>query len=199
MQLSGHWALTLNGYFMRITSPIIYAADPVTNTERYFNADHTGTGGIEAQLRAKYAWLFGSVTYSFYSAARQNAVDLYRVVGHDDVLLAAPAHKVTFTTGINVWRDHIALGITAVYMSPRWRALPPAADGTARATAEPHTVLVGANVAYRNLGTKGLDLSVGVHNALGQEYRAVQPYNGGHAPYPLGSREVFAQLAYATR
>ena len=199
VQLSGHFALTLNGYFMRITNAIVYASDPATSMEGYLNAGDTGTGGIEAQLKAKFAWMFGGLTYSFYTAARQNEVASYAVPGRDDVLLAAPAHKLTLSTGIKVWRDHVTMGVTAVYMSPRYRLLPPAADGTPQAAAEPHTFLLGANVSYRNLATQGLDLTLGVQNALGQLYRAVQPYDGGHAPYPLATREVFLRLAYAMR
>ena len=199
VQLSGHFALALNGYFMRITNAIVYASDPVTNVEGYLNAGDTGTGGIEAQLKAKFAWMFGGLTYSFYTAARQNDVGSYAVPGRDDVLLAAPAHKVTLSTGIKLWRDHVVLGLTGVYMSARYRLLPPAADGSARASAEPQTVLLGANVSSRNLWNSGLDLTLGVQNALGQLYRVVQPYDGGHAPYPMASREVFVRLSYATR
>jgi outer membrane cobalamin receptor len=198
VQLSGHWALTLNGYFQRITRAIVFVSDPVTGAESYINAGDTGTGGLEAMLKAKYAWLTGSLSYSFYSAARLNDVEPYAVPGRNDVLLSAPAHKLTLLVGAMVWRDHVHLGLSGVYMSPRYGRIEDA-DGTQRATRETHTVLVGANVSYRNLGVRGLELTVGVHNALGQLYRVVQPYDGGHAPYPMASREVYARLSYAMK
>jgi hypothetical protein len=49
------------------------------------------------------------------------------------------------------------------------------------------------------MGVRGLELTLGVYNALGQLYRAAQPYDGGHAPYPLASREVYVRLSYAMK
>jgi outer membrane cobalamin receptor len=196
VQLSGHWALVVNGFFMRITDAIVYESDPVDNVERYLNGGDTGTGGLEAQLKAKYNWMYGTLTYSFYSSRGQNDVALYAVPGRDDVLVGTPAHKATLSAGFNVWRDHVTVGLTAVYMSPRYRVSP---DDPTQSAHEPHTFLLGGNVAYRNLGVPGLDLMAGVHNALGQEYRLLQPYSAGHAPYPMASREIYVRLAYAMR
>ncbi|MEO6951455.1 MAG: TonB-dependent receptor plug domain-containing protein [Polyangia bacterium] len=199
VQLSGHWAFTLDGYFLRITRAIVFGSDATTLVERYSNAGNTGTGGIEAQLKTRYAWMTGTLGYSFYTAANQNDVATYAVPGHSDLLLAAPAHKLTLSIGAMLWRDHVHTGITVVYLSPRYELLAPGPDGEKRAAAEPNTVLLGANLSYRNLGIRGLELTAGVRNALGQLYRVAQPYDGGHAPYPLASREVYLRLSYATR
>lgn len=177
----------------------MFGSDATTLAEHYTNAGDTGTGGVEAQLKTRYAWMTGTLAYSFYTAAHQNDVESYTVPGHGDLLLAAPAHKLTLSLGAMLWRDHVHSGVTVVYLGPRYELLAPATDGSKRVSAEPDTVLVSANVSYRNLGVRGLELTAGVQNALGQLYRVAQPYDGGHAPYPLASREVYLRLSYAQR
>jgi hypothetical protein len=194
--ISEHQSLTVNGYFILIDSPIVYDIDPATNQETYLNAKRTGTTGAEAEYRLKYNWGFISASYAFYSAAGLNQVDLYAVPTNPDLLLALPGHKVTASGGFNLWRDHLTLGVSGIFQSSRYGYISGDATGAPVLGAEPNTFLLNANLAYRDLGVKGLDLMVGVFNLLGEQYRVVQPYNGGHPPLPMGSREVFVRLSY---
>jgi outer membrane receptor protein involved in Fe transport len=196
VQLSEHHSITANGYWIRIDQPIIYDVDPNTMQESYLNATSTGTTGVEAEYRLRYKWGFATLSYSFYSTAGQNQVTLYSVPTDSNLMLGFPAHKVALNTGFDLWRDHLTFAASGVFESPRFGYV--AGDGMGNAVLgnEPSTWLFNTNLAYRNLGVKGLDLMAGVFNLLDQHYRVLQPYNGGHAPLPMGSREVFVRLTY---
>jgi outer membrane receptor for ferrienterochelin and colicin len=195
-QFSEHFVGTANAYWLRFEQPIVLTIDPTANQVGYVNGDSTGTAGVEAELRVRYPWMYASLSYSFYSTSGQNVVDYYKVPGHDDVTLAIPAHKVAINTGFTLWRDHVTIGATAVYMSERFGYLHADDMGMPVLGAAPNLFLLNANLAYRNLGMRGLDLSVGVFNLLGAQYQLLQAFTGGHPPMTYGGREVFARLTY---
>lgn len=196
LRITENMFFTVNGYWTQINQPIIYSVNPVTSQEMYFNADHVGTAGLEAELRLKYSGGYATLNYSFYSSAGQNNVASYQVPGHDDVLLAFPAHKLALSGSINLYRDVVGLSVTGAFMSRRYGYTRGDASGAPVLGSEPPIVLLNALVFYRNVGLRGLDLGVGGSNLIGQSYRLLQPYNSGHAPLPMGSRELFARLAY---
>jgi outer membrane cobalamin receptor len=196
VQLTDHQSVVVNGYWIRIDQPIVYDIDPNTNNESYLNASSTGTAGVEAEYRLRSKWGFVTLNYSYYSTAGQNQVALYEVPGHPDVLLGFGSHKVALNTGFDLWRDHLSFAVSGVYESERFGYVSGDGMGNGILGSEPNTFLVNTNLAYRDLGVKGLDLMAGVFNLLDQQYRVVQPYNGGHPPLPMGSREVFVRLSY---
>ena len=195
VQLSGHLALSINGYWMRIEDTIVYSVTAAG--EGYANAGRTGSAGAESQLRMKYAWGFANLGYSFSHPAAQNTVASFTVPGDSTRLLGLPSHKVTLSSGWNVWADHLSFGVTAVVMSPRKGF--GAGDGMGNPVLgeEPWLALIGLSASWRNLGARGLDLTVGVNNALSEQYRVLQPYAGGHAALPMAGRELLLRLAYS--
>jgi outer membrane cobalamin receptor len=196
VQLNDHHSITVNGYWIRIDQPIIYDIDPNTGVESYLNATSTGTAGVEAEYRLRYKGGFATLSYSFYSTAGQNQVALYSVPSNPDLMLAFPGHKVALNTGFDLWRDHLTWGFSGVFESARYGYISGDGMGNGVLGAEPNTFLLNTNLAYRDLGYKGLDLMAGVFNLLDTPYRVLQPYNGGHPPLPMGSREVFVRLSY---
>jgi outer membrane receptor protein involved in Fe transport len=151
--------------------------------------------GVEAELRVRYPWMYATLSYSFYEVVGVRAPDgNYTVPGHDGLNIDAPAHKVTLNAGVNVWRDRLTIGATLVYMSERFGFTSGDGMGMGVLGSEPNVVLLGANAAYHNLGVRGLDLTVGASNLLGQRYQVLSI--GDHAPVPMGGREVFARLSY---
>jgi len=195
VQFTGHLAAVANAYWIRIDGPIVYDVDPSTGTERYLNGDRTGTAGAEAQLRAKYRWGFGNLSYSFSTAAGMNRVGIYAVPGHDDVLLGMPAHKATFHGGLHL-RPGVDLGGSAVWMSPRFGYAGGDGAGNPVLGQEPALLLLGASLTWRDVTGPGVDVSFGVQNLLDRTYRVLQPFNGGHAALPMAGREVGLRIAY---
>jgi hypothetical protein len=174
----------------------VYGVDATTGTEIYFNADKTGTAGLEAEYRFKYHWGFLNLNYSFYSSAGQNRVPTYTVPTENGLLLAFAAHKLGFNARFNLYRDRVAASISGVFLSERWGYLRGDVTGEPVLGREPPLFLLNLMLEYRNLGLEGLNLAVGVYNVLGTDYRAIQPYAGGHLPLPTASREFFIRLSY---
>jgi hypothetical protein len=196
--------LSANVFDLTIRQPLIYGYDPVADAELYFNATQTGSRGVELELRAKYGWGSATLGYSFYTPAGKNQVAAYDVAGQPNLLLGFGAHKVTLSGGINILKN-LSFNPSLVYVSDRFGHL------YTEMTTDPTTgalgyttlignagsnVLVNAFLTYRNLGVKGLDAQVGVHNLLDQANLYIQPYAGSHAPWPGPSRELVARVSY---
>jgi hypothetical protein len=60
----------------------------------------------------------------------------------------------------------------------------------------PTQLLFNLFVRAQDVGTPGLEIGAGVYNLTGTNFRIAQPYNGGHAPLPVFSREFLVQISY---
>lgn len=192
LQLAGHVALLANGYWIRVQKPIFFTTD-ASNNDIYANGGKTGTSGIEAQVRARYAWGFANFGYSFYSAAGQNDVDVYAVPGKSALLRGFPAHKASLHAGLNLGA-RTALGATAVLLGPRSGNVAGDGAGAAVPGTEAATLLLGSTLTYRDFPARGLSLALGIRNLLDERYRVLQPFDSTHAPLPMGGREVTVRL-----
>jgi len=163
--------------------------------EIYLNGDKTGTRGVEAELKLRYARGYASANYSYYSAAGKNNVTVYQVPTDDGVMLAFPSHKATVNGSFNVWRT-LSMNASLIGMSERWGYTAGDGSGNPMLGKVDESLLVNAYLMYRDLGWKGLDVGVGGFNLLGQNVPYLQPYNGGHAPLPGASREIVGRVSY---
>lgn len=194
-QLTDSVFVSANAFDVGIQNPIVYFYDEVTEAEGYTNFTRTGTRGVEAQLRFKRPGMYATLGYSFY-VANQNEVESYQVEDDDQLLLGAPAHKVTLLSGFNVWRD-LHVNPSVMFATARYAYVGGFTDdGSGTLTALPPAALVNLFVTYRNLGVKGLDVSAGVYDLLDAAPGFPQPYAGGHAVHPEGGREIMARVGY---
>ena len=198
VKITPNMQLTANAFWGRIDRPIIYDVEPVTEAESYFNSTYTGSAGVEVDYRLRYFWGAVRVSYSFYSSRGQNDVELYRVAGRSDILLAFPAHKVTLNSNFNLWKDHLVLGLAGVLFSERGGMLSGDEDGNPVPGVLPPQLLLNASLWYHDLFVRGLHLGVGCNNIIGTQYVVPQPYNGGHGPLPMQSREFYVRLSFST-
>ena len=187
--------LTLNLFKTEIKDPIIYGIDSAGATHN-FNEERTGTYGAELEYRIKDTFGYATLAYSYYKADGKNP-NVFKVDGHDDVLLAFPGHKVTLNSSFNTPLAHIKVNPSASYMSPyyayNWDA------STVKRYIEKLSPdpLLNVFFLYENLGTKGFNLGLGVFNILDSDWRLAQPYqSGNHAPMPTASREVMVRADY---
>jgi outer membrane cobalamin receptor len=193
-QLGDHNYAALNAFDTTIRKPIIYEYDQATMSELYKNFDRTGTRGLEIDYRVKYPRGSADLNYSYYTAAGKNAVSAYRVAGHDDVLLAFPAHKVAMSGTLQLFRG-LSFNPSAVIYGERYGYTAADADGSPMLGRLPPTALVNLYMMYRDL-VPGLELGAGVYDVADQHYQYLQPYNGGHPPLPASGREVVFRVAY---
>jgi outer membrane receptor for ferrienterochelin and colicin len=194
-EIGEHMFAVVNAFDTTIKKPIIYDYNQATMTEAYQNFDRTGTRGVEVDYRVKYPRGSADINYSYYTAAGKNAVDAYRVPGHDSVLLAFPAHKVAMSGSLHLYRG-LSFNPSAVIYGERYGYLTGDADGNAVLGRKAPTALVNLYLLYRDVLVPGLELGAGIYDVADQHYQYLQPYNGGHPPMPAAGREVVFRVAY---
>ena len=80
--------------------------------------------------------------------------------------------------------EHLSVYSSATWISERYAATGVDSGGAPTFTTEGAQLLVNLFLTGRDLGFKGLDLGVGVDNALDVKDDYIQPYNSSHAPLP---------------
>ncbi len=191
-QLSDAVYAVANVFDITILRPIVYSFD---GSEAYSNEGRTGSRGVEAELHVRRGASSALLSYSFYSPRGKNRVQAYAVAGRPDLLVGFAAHKLVASGQVHPVRG--------VFVSPTVTVLSSRAtyDGT-EAPAGAAAGRIGARVyldlfaGWQDVGAKGVELAVGVRDALDQGTLYVQPYPGGHAPLPGNGREVWLRLRY---
>ena len=189
-QLNDKMFITANVFYITIKHPIVFSYDA---GELYVNGDRTGTKGFEIEYRLKESWGYGDINYSYYRP-NQNRVESYTVPGKN-ILLAFPSHKVTFTSSAKVYTG-IYINPSVIFFSTRYGYPKVDANDNPLLKKYKPTLLVNINGAYKNFLVEKLDVSLGVFDLLGANYKFIQPYNSGHSPLPGPTREIVLKLTY---
>ncbi len=186
-QASEFLYFSANAFQTTIRHPIIFGV--VGGAEAYRNYDRTGTRGAGLAAKFKRGAVRTDLSYQSYNA-RSNRVDVYSVPGHGSYLLAFPRHKVVLNTFLPL-RPALGLNVAAIYYSRRYGY---AYGGSPRLF--PETTVADVNFQLKDLPLSRLTLNIGVKDVFNSGYSYLQPYDGGHAPLPAGSREIFVKAAY---
>jgi outer membrane receptor protein involved in Fe transport len=178
-----------------LKNPIVYGFDGQGMNETYANYTQTGSRGVELDLRTRGDRGFATLAYSFFTAAGKNVVDRSAVPGSRARLLAAPRHKLTLHGAIAAG-PRVVIGGAVVVLGPRHAVV--GVDAGMRPTygVIDTDVVLNATVHVRDVGVAGLDVSLGLHDALDARPLMLQPYASGHAPYPGPGREVLLRVSY---
>ncbi|QRO00786.1 TonB-dependent receptor [Archangium violaceum] len=190
----GH-AVSVNAFDVGIQDPIIYSYDAESNSEAYRNLGRLGSRGIELDYRIRGSWGRAALSYSFYTPSGRNDVEDYLVPGHTNAFTGLPTHKAALTGTVKVlpW---LSVSPTAVLVGERYAVDAPDDTGDSAVQKMPTQLLLNLFVRAENVGTRGLDIGAGIYNLLGTDFRVAQPYNGGHAPMPVFTREFLVKLSY---
>jgi outer membrane receptor protein involved in Fe transport len=190
----GH-AVSVNAFDVGIQDPIIYSYDAESNSEAYRNLGRLGSRGIELDYRIRGSWGRAALSYSFYTPSGRNDVEDYLVPGHTNAFTGLPTHKAALTGTVKVlpW---LSVSPTAVLVGERYAVDAPDDTGASAVQKMPTQLLLNLFVRAENVGTRGLDIGAGIYNLLGTDFRVAQPYNGGHAPMPVFTREFLVKLSY---
>jgi outer membrane receptor protein involved in Fe transport len=193
VRVGDHAFLSLNVFDNIIRRPIIYGT--VGADEYYLNRERAGSRGVEADFKLQGAWGGVDLNYAYYNALGRNQVDDYAVPGHPSVTLAFPAHKFNLNTHF-----HLAPGVTltpsATLWSERWADVSRDADENPVVARIRPMLLLNVFLWARDVGVRGLNVGLGMHNILDEPDVTIQPYHGGHAPLPAAGREVVFRLSY---
>ncbi|MBK7859912.1 MAG: TonB-dependent receptor plug domain-containing protein [Archangiaceae bacterium] len=187
--------LSFNFFNVGISAPIVYSADPVSMAEGYFNLGKQGSTGGEAsfRLRGKYGRV--EANYALYFPTEYDNIANYQVPGYLGAYAAAPQHRAA-VFGSFTPVDWLWISPTLVVLGPRSVFGPPDMDGNSTGLELPATVLANFYVQVEMPFARGLMAGVGVYNIFGTNYAFLQPYDGGHTPYPGLDREVMFKLSY---
>jgi outer membrane receptor protein involved in Fe transport len=187
--------VTLNAFYIQINKPITYYISPVDFSEGTQNLPRTGTYGLEADYKLRYAGGYLDVNYSF-NRAYKNEIDSYAVPGHPELMLGMPAHKLALHGAWSVWKN-LRIAPSAVIMSREYAYLPPGDGmgvGTVGSTGT--TSIVNLFLTYQDLAIKGLEVGIGARNLLDDPFYYVQPSDNGHAPLQGATREALVRVGY---
>jgi len=181
-----------NVFDVTIQRPIVFSFD---GSDVYTNEGRTGSRGVEAELHVRWGTSSAEASWSYYDARGKNRVPAYAVAGDESLLVGFAGHKAVLSARLRPL-SRLVLSPSLTLLSER-----AAYDGT-EAAGDPAVGRVGARAyldlfaAWRDLGTKGLEVGLGIRDALDQGQVFVQPYPGGHAPLPGTGREVWLRLRY---
>lgn len=170
------------------------------------NTKTVHTRGLEAGYKIRKDWGYADLTYSYYNATGTDAPEVRvidRTPGSIGVVdgsmnMAFPAHKLTANLHYKLSQG-LSLNPSLVYLGPRWAYVAPVVDPVNYEATLKHfgaTPLLNVVLHWENAGTKGLDLTLGLYNALNKEIDFIQPFDAGHAPLPDMSREVMLRAQY---
>jgi outer membrane receptor for ferrienterochelin and colicin len=190
----GH-GVSVNAFDVGVSKPIVYSYDAESGEEAYRNLGRLGSRGIEFDYHLRASWGRVQLGYSFYQPSGKNDVEDYLVPGHSNTFTGLPTHKATLAASVKV-KPWLSINPAAVLVGKRYAVGAPDDEGLAEVEELPTQALLNLFVRAEDVGTKGLELGGGVFNALGANFRVAQPYNGGHAPMPIFSREFFVRISY---
>lgn len=216
-QLAYNMFLSTNIFDISIQDAIVFGGGGYRNFAR------TNTRGIEVEYFIKDSWGSINLNYSFYLANNDGfsdsikALNPYRVWSfrpningqrevsfvNDNVLLGFAPHKATVNASFNLsrWVDGLTINPSFVYLSGRYTVSElQFLEGIQTVQETRSVMLLNVFVNYKNaFQIAGLDIGVGVYDALGSNYDFIQPFNIGNAALPGPSREIVAKASYLLR
>jgi outer membrane cobalamin receptor len=179
--------LSANVFQTTINDPIIFLADGTT--EIYRNFDKTGTRGLGVAAKFKSGPYRADLAYQCYEA-RSNRVEIYSVPGRGSFLLGFPKHKLILNGSLPL-SPGLSLIPSATYIGKRYGY---AGSGSLESFRE--RVVADINLQLKDRPAPRLTLNFGVKDLFKSGYSYIQPYDGGHAPLPAASRELFFKAGY---
>jgi hypothetical protein len=188
----------VNLFNLVATDTLVYTADPITLVQSERNYKPTGSRGLEAEVRAKAAFGYVTLAYSFYTSGGINQAEIYSVPGQNGPLLGYSQHKFTLNGNIKLPLEGLSINPSWMIYSGKWGYL--TQDGTNTGVGvlgqTPAGVLANLFLYYKPPPVKGLEVGVGVYNVFNDPYSFVQAYTGGHAPMPAPSRDFVVKAGY---
>jgi len=186
-KVSETFYISANAFQTTIKNPIIFVLE--NGAEVYRNYDRTGTRGGGLSVKFKDGAYRADLAYQSYSA-RSNRVDGYKVPGRGSCLLGLPRHKLVLNSSMPLGAG-LSLNPSAIYLSRRYGY---AGSNSIRPFGE--RVIADVNLQLKDRPLARLTLNLGVKDLFNANYNYLQPYDGGHAPLPASSREIFFKAAY---
>ena len=184
---------TINFYNITLVRPIIYNYSG--GMQSYQNSSRAVNNGFEWNLRQNWSESYLNTSYSYFNPLKTPAD--YQVSGQQATNLGFAKHKTTFVFSSAIINSHMRFNFSEILFSTRYGFdWDPAAAGGVSIHKFPVAHLTNLFLEYSDIFSKGLDLSFGVFNLLDENFRLIQPYDGGHPPISTQARDWVARISY---
>ena len=199
-QFTPHFALSGNVFYTDINDPMVYLYYyDETNNEEYegfYNSTTYGSKGIELEAKLNGDWGYLIANYSYYSVDGINEIEYYSVPNNSKATLAFPQHKFNIQSHVKV-SDQFSINPSIIIKGKRYgfNAYDEDQDVTVLSEYDP-IALVNVYARYTQAFNLPMEIGLGVYDLFSQNYQFIQPFNGGHAPFPGASREIMLKLKY---
>lgn len=181
--------VSANAFDVTIRDVILFYYDSSTNSEDYVNFSRMGTRGYGLNLKFRGEGNQAEFGYSSYSASNSRITHTKTPLD-GSAALGLPRHKAVLTSRHRLGKKTTA-SPSVVYLSERYGYY---AAGATKAYSP--VTLTNLYVHREDCFLTGLSLGLGVFDLFGSNYSYIQSYDGGHAPLPAASREIFLKAAY---
>jgi outer membrane cobalamin receptor len=213
-QLQYNMFVSANVFDISISDAIIFG------NGGYINYERTQTRGVEIEYFFKDSWGNININYSLYLADNSRLSDSvraqnpYRVWNYrtaangrqeslftnDNVLLGFAPHKITLNSSFNLSAliNGLSINPSFVFLSSRYTVSEiKLFEGIQTVQETKPVALLNVFLNYKNaFQVQGLDIGMGVYDALNSQYGFIQPFNFGNAVLPGSTREIVLKTSY---
>lgn len=187
--------LTGNIFDITTKDPIVFYYDNESDQDLYENSNETGTQGVELDFQWKFKNGYVDLGYGYYSAVNKNRLSDYKVPDEPHSLLGLANQKVSMSALIKI-SGHWSISPNLIMSGVKYGTVAINDQDEAVIGKYDPTLLLNFALRAEDILTKGLSLSLALHNILDNNEQYLQPYNGGHAPLPGTSRQVSMSVSY---
>jgi outer membrane cobalamin receptor len=185
--------LRVNVFHTNIEKPITYIG--ANNAYQNFGEVRSVGMEVEARKQGKGYQCFANFSYA-RPLKRATTPDFMN--GGNDAFLALPTMKANAGGSVSVGKTAIGSTLTWIgerYAQTQYSALNSSPTALIRETSA-HSALFlwNMNIVFKEFFSSHVSLRLNAYNILNAPYVVLQPYYGGHAPMPVGDRQVDAMV-----
>jgi len=178
--------LNSNFFFIDITSPIVYLG----SNNSYNNFGRIQSKGVEAEIQIRYSKYGGFWNISYNLPGNSTSKEF--LDESEKYFLGLPTLKLNMGLYFNI--GPLTWSPSVTYIGERYGQSEFSAQTSTPSVTVFETIkydglaLINSNFVLKLSGVYQMNFSV--YNMFNQNYQAIQPYYGGHAPLPVSDRQI---------
>ncbi|HOS47435.1 MAG TPA: TonB-dependent receptor plug domain-containing protein [Bacteroidia bacterium] len=176
--------LTINAFHIQTKDPIIYFFNEFTQSDSYINASSTGTSGCELDYKYKKRKFTATISLSYYAILENEEMSIFSFNDQENEHIGIAPLKLNALLKYSI-SSEVSASATLNHLSKREGIdiIDEQYQVLRTKTYQPFTE-VNLFAEYSPSHIRGLSLSFGCTNILGQKTYFIQPYNNYHGALP---------------
>jgi outer membrane receptor protein involved in Fe transport len=176
--------LTINAFHIQTKDPIIYYFNELTQSDSYINASNTGSSGFELDYRYKKNKLTATTSISYYAILEKEEMSIFSFSDQENEHIGIAPIKLNALVKYSIGKE-VSVSATLNHLSSR-EGIDKIDDQSNQLITKTYKPFTEINLftEYSPSHIKGLSLSFGCTNILGQHTYYIQPYNNYHDALP---------------